>query len=508
MHLPPPLGHSSNPQALPGQLLYRLSTALLIAASLSQAEYPVFAENSTGTPRQPNIIIILADDLGYGDLGCYGQKLIRTPRLDRLATDGMRFTQFYAGSTVCAPSRCVLMTGLDTGHCRVRGNSGANNTVAQMLEPGDVTVAEVLKSASYATGLVGKWGLGMPGDDGVPNKQGFDYFFGYLSQVHAHNHYPDYLWRNAERVALPNVVSPVGKIGGGYATKTVQYADDLFRDEALRFVEEHRHEPFFLDLSFVVPHANNERAKELGDGQEVPDYGPYADRDWNNSLKGQAAMITRMDQHIGTLLDKLHELGLDNNTVVFFSSDNGPHKEGGKQYDPDFFDANGPVSGYKRSLTDGGIRVPLLARWTGHIQPGSVSQQIGYFGDFLATAAELAGTPTPAHLDSISLVPTLLGQPARQTQHEYLYWEFYEAGVSQAVLLEGHWKGIRLRRTTVPIKLYELTSDLAETNDVAEQHPQVVRRIAQIMSGEHVDNQYWKINAQPAINQVDSPGTR
>ena len=400
------------------------------------------------------------------------------------------------------------MTGLDTGHCRVRGNSGANNTAAQMLEPGDVTVAEVLKSAGYATGLVGKWGLGMPGDDGVPNKQGFDYFFGYLSQVHAHNHYPDYLWRNTERIALPNVVSPVGTAGGGYATKTVQYADDLFGEEAVRFVEEHRHERFFLDLSFVVPHANNERAKELGDGQEVPDYGPYADRDWNNSLKGQAAMITRMDQHIGKLLDKLHELGLDDNTVVLFSSDNGPHKEGGKQYDPDFFDSNGPVSGYKRSLTDGGIRVPLLARWTGHIQPGSVSQQIGYFGDFMATAAELAGAPTPAHLDSISLVPTLLGQPARQTQHEYLYWEFYEAGVSQAVLIEGRWKGIRLRRTTAPIKLYDLTSDLAETNDIAEQHPEIIRRIARIMSGEHVDNEYWKINAQPAINQVDSPGIR
>jgi arylsulfatase A-like enzyme len=301
------------------------------------------------------------------------------------------------------------------------------------------------------------------------------------------------------------VVSPVGDQGGGYATKAIQYADDLFRDEAVRFVEDHRHEPFFLDLSFVVPHANNERSKELGDGQEVPDYGPYADRDWHSSLKGQAAMITRMDQHIGTLLDKLHELGLDDQTLVLFSSDNGPHKEGGKLYDPDFFNANGPVTGYKRSMTDGGIRVPFLARWTGHIKPGGVTKQVGYFGDFLATAAELAGAPVPAHLDSISLVPTLLGQPDRQTQHKYLYWEFYEAGLSQAVLLEGHWKGIRLKRTTAPIMLYDLTTDLAETNDVAEQLPAVVDRIARIMSDEHVDNEYWKINAQPPINHVDEP---
>jgi uncharacterized sulfatase len=440
---------------------------------------------------RPNIIFILADDLGYGDLGCYGQKQIQTPHLDRMAAEGMRFTQFYAGSTVCAPSRSVLMTGLHLGHTRVRGNAGADNSRAQMLRDQDVTVAEVLKTAGYATGLVGKWGLGMPGDEGLPNKQGFDHFFGFLSQVHAHNHYPDFLWRNEQKTPLANVVTAIGTAGGGYATKRVQYAGDLFAEEALAFIDKHKDQPFFLYLALTVPHANNERTRALGDGQEVPDYSPYAGKDWSDPHKGQAAMITRMDRQVGDVFARLKMLSLDEKTLVFFSSDNGPHQEGGNKVE--FFDANGPVTGFKRSLTDGGIRVPFLARWPGKIKPGAVSSHVGYFGDMMATCAELAGVQPPKELDSISILPALTGRDEQQRKHEYLYWEFYEGGVSQAVLLEGRWKGIRLKRTSAPIQLYDLSQDIAEQNDLATQRPELVRRIAGIMTSARVDNEHWKL---------------
>jgi arylsulfatase A-like enzyme len=470
----------------------RCLATLWLAALLCLTTLPVVA----AAPR-PNIIFILADDLGYGDLGCYGQKIIQTPHLDRMAAEGMKFTQFYAGSTVCAPSRSVLMTGLHLGHTRVRGNAGPENSGAQMLRKDDVTVAKVLQQAGYATALIGKWGLGMPGDEGVPNKQGFDYFFGYLSQHHAHNHFPDFLWRNEQKVPLPNVCVPVGTAGGGYATQRVKYAGDLFFEEAEAFIEKNRAKPFFLYLALVVPHANNERSKELGDGQEVPDYGPYADKDWQSSLKGQAAMITRMDAGIGSLLNKLKQLGLDEKTLVMFSSDNGPHKEGGPNYNPDFFDANGPLTGLKRSLTDGGIRVPFLARWPGQVKAGVVSPHVGYFGDIMSTFCELAGATPPPKLDSLSLVPTLLGR-GTQKQHKYLYWEFYEGGVSQAFLVEGRWKGIRLRRTDAPIQLFDLATDIGEQTDLASQNPEMTARIAQLMQTARVDNEHWKLANAPA----------
>jgi arylsulfatase A-like enzyme len=452
---------------------------------------------SAAAANKPNIVFILADDLGYGDLGCYGQKTIKTPQLDRMAAEGMKFTQFYAGSTVCAPSRCVLMTGKHLGHATVRGNAGSANTVAQMLKPDDVTLAELLKGAGYRTGLIGKWGLGMPGDDGVPNKQGFDYFFGYLSQHHAHNHYPDFLWRNDQKVSLPNVVTPVGDQGGGYATKRVQYAGDLFFAEAENFIEQNRANPFFLYLALVVPHANNERSKELGDGQEVPDYGIYSEQPWHSSVKGQAAMVTRMDEGVGKVLAKLKQLGLAENTLVLFSSDNGPHKEGGPSYDPDFFDANGPFTGIKRSLTDGGIRVPFLAWWPGKVKAGVVSEHVGYFGDMMATFADLAGAKAPEKLDSLSIAPTLLSQ-GQQAKHEFLYWEFYEKGVNQAVLLNGRWKGIRLQKTTAPIALYDLKNDVAEQTNLAAKYPDLVGRIGTIMRTERYDNEHWKLVDAPA----------
>lgn len=451
---------------------------------------------SSGAVRRPNVILILADDLGYGELGCYGQKKIQTPHLDRMAAEGMRFTQFYAGSTVCAPSRSVLMTGLHLGHTRVRGNAARENPAAQKLGANDLTVAEVLQSAGYATGLIGKWGLALPGEDAVPTRKGFDYFVGFLSQHHAHNHYPDHLWKNEAVMRLPNRIVPMGESGAGYATNAAVYADDLFAEEALGFVERNRQQPFFLFLSLVVPHANNERSRALGNGQEVPDFGPYADRDWPDALKGQAAMVTRMDGYVGRLLARLKELELDERTLVLFSSDNGPHKEGGKEFDPEFFDANGPWRGIKRDLTDGGIRVPFIARWPGRIQPGAVSDHVGYFGDFMATAAELAGTKVPQGLDSLSLVPTLLGK-GRQRQHRFLYWEFYEKGVSQAVLMNGRWKGIRLERTTAPVQLYDLHRDPGESSDVAAANPSQVARVLEIFRTARHDNEFWKLDQAP-----------
>jgi arylsulfatase A-like enzyme len=457
-----------------------LVAALLPAAALAQA------------PR-PNLILILADDLGYGELGSYGQKVIQTPHLDRMAAEGMRFTQFYAGSTVCAPSRSVLMTGLHLGHTRVRGNAGLRNPEAQSLRTGDVTVARVLQQSGYATGLVGKWGLGEVDSEGEPRRQGFDYYFGFLNQTHAHNHFPAYLWRNGGKVPLPNVVQPVGEVpGAGYATKRVAYADDVCADDSLDFISRHRDRPFFLFVSLVTPHANNERSRELGDGNEVPDYGIYADRPWKDSVKGHAAMITRLDRDVGRLFAHLKQLGLDERTAVFFSSDNGPHREGGPDYDPGFFQASGPLRGIKRSLTDGGIRVPFLARWPGRIKAGVVSDHVGYFGDMMATWSELAGVPAPSGTDSFSLVPTLLGRPG-QRKHEFLYWEFFEQGVSQAVLLDGRWKAMRLKTPTAPIELYDLASDLAEKPDVAAQHPDLVARAAGLFTSARRDNEHWKI---------------
>jgi arylsulfatase A-like enzyme len=436
----------------------RLPLPLLVLPLLAAWEPPSARADE---PRRPNIVFILADDLGYGDLGCYGQKQIQTPSLDRLAAEGMRFTQGYAGSTVCAPSRCCLMTGKHTGHATIRGNA------LVPLRPDDVTVAKVLKDAGYDTGLVGKWGLGEPGTTGVPNRQGFDSFFGYLNQVHAHNYYPDYLWRNQEKVPLEGNV-----VKDGIAVQRAQYSHDLFTREALGFVEQHRDRPFFLYLAYTIPHANNERGNAEGNGMEVPSDAPYTDRPWPQVEKNHAAMITRLDADVGRLLQRLKELGLDENTVVFFTSDNGPHKEGGA--DPQFFHSAGPLRGYKRDLTEGGIRVPMLARWPGRVKAGAVSDQVWAFWDFLPTAADLAGAKAPDGLDGLSVAPTLLGQGG-QKQHDFLYWEFHERGFQQAVRT-GDWKALRLK-PDAPLELYDLKTDLGEKHYVAGEHPDAVARV-------------------------------
>lgn len=437
--------------------------------------------------ERPNMIFIMADDLGYGDLGCYGQQLIQTPNIDRLAAEGMRFTDYYAGSTVCAPSRCVLMTGLHTGHCYLRGNS------KQFLRPGDVTFAEMLQQARYATGQFGKWGLGGENTAGMATMQGFDEFFGYLDQTHAHNYYPTFLIDGRERVTRNNVVPDEGEYGQGVATEQNEYSHDLIIAEAVQFIIDHQEQPFFLYLPVTIPHANN----QAGDaGMEIPDYGIYADRDWPEAQKGLAAMITRLDSDVGMILDLLAALELDERTIVFFTSDNGPHREGGN--DPEFFDSNGPFRGIKRDLYEGGVRVPLIVRWPGRIEPGTTTDHVAYHGDVFATVTQLAGARTLPGLDSVSYVPTLLGELDDQEEHNYLYWEFLERTPTQAVR-QGVWKAIRFFGDDVRVELYNLADDPAEEHDLAESHPELVESLVNSMDEAHLPARNWP----SAIDDVD-----
>lgn len=448
--------------------------------------------------EKPNIIFIMADDLGYAELGCYGQKVIQTPRLDQMAQQGMRFTQFYAGCPVCAPSRSVLMTGQHTGHTYVRGNAGGENTIIQSLRDEDVTVAEVLKSVGYHTGLVGKWGLGEVDQPGFPLRQGFDSFFGYLNQVHAHNYYPEFLYRNEQHVKLRNEVQkPEGKppsFLGGHATKRVDYSHDLFANEALEFVRENAASPFFLYLALTIPHANNEATRMVGNGAEVPTYGIYANQDWPEQDKGQAAMITRMDGDIGRLLDLLKELSIDENTLVFFTSDNGPHDE--SNHDLERFNPSGPLTGIKRSLTEGGVRVPLIARWPEKIKAGTVSEHVGYFADVLPTLMDLTGAENELSTDGISFLPALTGS-GKQNEHEYLYWEFYEQGSRQSVRF-GDWVAIRQPMFSGQVSLFNLKQDIAEQNDLAKQNPELVAKAVAYMEQAHTHNDNWAPSGAPA----------
>ncbi|MFN0127555.1 MAG: arylsulfatase [Verrucomicrobiales bacterium] len=457
--------------------------------------------------KTPNIIFILADDLGYGDLGSYGQKVIQTPRLDRMAAEGIRFTQFYAGATVCAPSRSVLMTGQHGGRTRVRGNGPGRTGRGQELRAVDVTVAEVMREAGYVTALIGKWGLGEHDTPGGPLKQGFDSFYGYTDQTHAHNHFPNFLWRNDQRDSLPNDIVPVGRTeGAGYATKRLVYAGDRFIDEALAWIDGRAGgPPFFLLLSLISPHANNERTRALGDGAEVPDHAPYAEREWSDPTKGFAAMITRLDTQVGRVLDHLKVRDLDERTIVFFSSDNGPHREAG--HDTTVFHSSGPFRGWKRDLTEGGLRVPMIARWPGHIPAGRVTGHVASFSDFLATAAGLAGFDPPSGLNSISQVPVLTGREADQPKPSVLYWEFHERAFDQAVLMDGRWKAIR--RPAIPnqtksqstqgeastrdglTELYDLQEDPSERNNLARKHPDRIARAESLFLSERSESEDW-----------------
>ena len=464
------------------KVLFFCLICMLLSTSCVQQSPP------SNTDAPPNIILIVADDLGYGDLGAYGQTSIQTPFLDQLAEEGMMFTDFYAGSTVCAPSRAVLMTGIPVGRNEIRGNKEVRPMGQHPLKDQTITLAEVLKGQGYTTGLIGKWGLGAPGSEGEPNKQGFDYFFGYLGQRHAHNFYPEFLFRNTERVPLEGnrLPEPKREDGAGHAIEKNTYSHDLMASEALSFVESNKNQPFFLLLTLTIPHANNEAGSE---GMEVPEYEPYVDENWPEPQKGLASMISRMDRDIGLLLKKLNELDIDENTLVLFTSDNGPHAEGGN--DPTFFDSSGPLRGIKRDLYEGGIRVPMIAHWPGVIEAGSVTNHIAYFGDFMATFAELASTEPPENIKSMSLVPTLKGSE-QQHEHPYLYWEFYERGSRQAIR-QGDWKAIRQPMFTGDVELYNLSQDVSESSNMADQHPDIVAQMIATMDEAHIPDTLWSI---------------
>jgi arylsulfatase A-like enzyme len=412
---------------------------------------------------RPNIIFILADDLGYGDLGCYGQTQIRTPNLDAMAAGGMRFTDFHCGAAVCRPSRCSLLTGFHTGHTTIRRNEPVP------LRSDDLTVAELLKSAGYTTGVIGKWQLGASESSGAPWLQGFDDFFGY--SVAAQDYYPTELYRNARPVPIP------GNEGGAQQV----YAPDLCTTHALSFIRGNASQPFFLFLSYTIPHANVQLGQQTGNGMQVPSDAPYTDRPWPQVEKNFAAMITRLDGYVGRLLRFLRAQDLDGRTLVLAASDNGPHSQGG--HSADFFHSGGPLRGGKDELYEGGIRVPMIAYWPGHVPSGVVSDKPTAFWDFLPTAAELAGAAPPAGIDGISMVRTLLGET--QHPHDYLYWESYGSAneMAQAVRM-GKWKGLRPAPGS-PLEVYDLSTDLGETTDVAAQFPGVVARISDIMLAAH-----------------------
>ena len=439
---------------------------------------------------RPNIIFILADDLGYGDLGINGQKLIKTPNIDRLAAEGVRFTQFYAGTSVCAPSRSALMTGHHTGHTYIRGNKGVDPEGQQPLADSVVTMAEILKKAGYTTAAFGKWGLGPVGSEGDPNQQGFDRFYGYNCQSLAHRYYPNHLWDNGKKIVLAENENLL---------KTSQYGPDLIQQQALGFVKNNDpKKPFFLFLPYTLPHAEllvpNDSIFQYYKGKfaEKPykgaDYGPnanvggYASQAYPRATF--AAMVTRLDRYVGQLLATLKEKGLDQNTLIIFSSDNGPHREGGA--DPVFFNSGGGFRGFKRDLYEGGIREPMIARWPGTIKPGTQNEHVGAFWDLLPTFAELAGTKAPAGIDGISFVSALTGK-GTQKKHAFLYWEFHEQGGKQAVR-QGNWKAVRLNaagNTTQPVELYDLAKDPAETTNVATKHPAKATELGRLMKESH-----------------------
>jgi arylsulfatase A len=434
-------------------------------------------------PR-PNILLIQADDLGYGDLSSYGQTYFKTPSLDKLAATGIRFTQYYAGSTVCAPSRTALMTGLHTGHAWIRGNGEIP------LRDEDATVAMTLRDAGYRTAVIGKWGLGKPGTGGDPNKKGFEYAFGFLDHRHAHRQFTDHLYKNGER----------------YATDLDNdYVNDLFTKDALAFVEKPDARPFFLYLNYTVPHAElrvpeDSIAPFRGKFPETPYVNAAADArptgpdtislGYRSQPAPKAAfvgMIVRMDRDIGTIADRLRALGIDRRTLLMFVSDNGPHEEGGGA--PEYFKSSGGLRGIKRDLYEGGIRVPFIASWPGTIPAGRVSAQPWAHWDMFPTLAEIAGAKAPPGLDGTSMARALRGQS--QPAHDPFYWEFHERGFQQAARI-GNWKGIRLAKDA-PLELYDLETDPRETTNVAAAHPDVVKRVDAYLKGARTENPLWPI---------------
>ncbi len=445
---------------------------------------------------KPNVIYILADDLGYGDLSCYGQTRFKTPNIDQLARDGMMFTQHYAGSTVCAPSRSALLTGQHTGHTPVRGNKEHKPEGQWPLPNFSNSMASLFKKAGYVTGAFGKWGLGYPNSSGDPLAMGFDEFFGYNCQRNAHHYYPWHLYHNNEKVVLEE----------NAGTQKGVYAPVLIHKEALKFIKDQKDQRFFMYYPSLIPHAElfaPEEYMEKFRGKFLPEssykgVGP----DHPNFRKGGygpqpeghaafAAMITLLDDQVGEIVQKLKELGISDNTIIVFTSDNGPHKEGGA--DPEYFNSNGPLRGFKRDLYEGGIRVPMIARWPGQIEAGAVSDHISAFWDMLPTFADLLGVKAPENTDGISMLPELTGE-GDQKEHAYLYWEFHELGGRQAVRM-GKWKGVKYNVKKNPdqsLELYNLEEDPGEINNVAANHPEVVAKIEDILKTARTESEVFK----------------
>lgn len=438
-----------------------------------------FSCSSSQKDQKPNIIFIMADDLGYADLGSYGQKLIQTPNIDRLADEGMRFTQAYSGSSVCAPARSVLMTGQHTGHTRVRGNFGQGGVRGLgggqgrvPIRAEDYTVAEMLKEQGYVTGMVGKWGLGEPNTEGEPNLQGFDEFYGFLNQRRAHTYFPDYIWHNTEKIVLD----------GNENDQGTDYTHDLFAKYTIDFIDRHKDKPFFLYLPFCIPH----------DRYEIPDLGDYADKDWSEDTRTYAAMVSRLDATIGAISKSLRDSGIDENTLIFFTSDNGPARIAD---DWEIFDSNGPLRGRKRDPYEGGMRVSMIARYPGKVAAGAVNETAWYFADVLPTLAQLTGATAPENLDGTSILPTLLGQE-QDLSDRYMYWEFYERRGWRAVRF-GDWKAVQNDmhyKTRPDIELYNLKDDISEEVDLAQQHPELIEKASSYFEKSHVPSEHytWK----------------
>lgn len=448
----------------------------LFSLSLGAGLFAAGDLEGAGTPSgsRPNIVFLMADDLGYGDMGCYGQQLMRTPRLDRLASEGLRFTQAYAGGPVCTPSRCVLMTGMHTGHAAARDNIPHYPTY---LHEEDVTVAEVLNQAGYRCGGVGKWSLGDAGTVGRATNQGFDTWFGYLNQDHAHYYYPEYLDDDEGRLEIP-----------GNSETREHYSHDLMMERALRFIRQSSDQPFFFYGAFTLPHFSSR--EEDPDGLTVPAEDLVTDMDWDRRSRKYAAMVEMLDRDVGRIVDLIDELGLQRDTLIIFTSDNGGHRSIW-----DEFDTNGPFRGYKRCLSEGGIRVPFIARWTGVIPAGQVSDEIIGFQDMLPTFAALGGAEIPVGIDGVSAVDALLGGKMSNSR-EFLYWDYGHCRdrYDQAVRM-GRWKGIREGEGS-PIQLFDLEADPGERNDIADLHPMVISRIEAIMKKEAVPSNRYPVGEE------------
>jgi arylsulfatase A-like enzyme len=450
--------------------------------------------SATRKDQLPNIVFIIADDLGYGDLSCYGQNKFSTPNIDRLASQGMIFTQHYAGCTVSAPSRSSLMTGMHTGHTPIRGNKQWEPEGQWPLNAEAFTIAEMLKTKGYATGAFGKWGLGFIGTEGDPNTQGFDEFFGFNCQSLAHNYYPDHLWHNSEKILLHE---------NDNGSKTA-YAPDLIHKKALDFIEVNRDKPFFLFYPTTIPHAElfaKEEYMSKFRGKFLPEksykgtdegpmfrLGPYGSQP--ESHAAFVAMINELDDYVGEIMAKLKDSGLEDNTIVIFTSDNGPHVEGGA--DPDYFESNGPLRGNKRDVYEGGIRVPMIIKWPGIVKAGTRTDHISAFWDILPTFAEISGAEIISQIDGISILPALTGR--EQKKHKYLYWEFHEEGGKVAVRMND-WKGIKLNAgnpSQTEVELYNLATDAGEITNVAETNPDIVKRIEEIIGEAHVPSDEFR----------------